>query len=216
MAGPDDQQPQSPDLGAAVQLDTAETLDGPVGDGDPLDAGYVPPDRPYGLDEDAVTGAGMRDGDSLDDRLRREQPEDPAQDPDRAGRLVADGPGAGAVDVGVDGGAASAEEAAVHDIGDGEGPAETEPSPRVSDPAADAEVEAADAGSPRGDRALGDALRDVRDDGELIRDPDDDGFVPIGRHALREPAERLDAAREAGGASAAAYGRDDVGPGSGL
>jgi hypothetical protein len=104
----------------------------------------------------------------------------------------------------------------VHDIGDGEGPAETEPSPRVSDPAADAEVEAADAGSPRGDRALGDALRDVRDDGELIRDPDDDGFVPIGRHALREPAERLDAAREAGGASAAAYGRDDVGPGSGL
>ncbi|MDT7709312.1 MAG: hypothetical protein QOG20_4919, partial [Pseudonocardiales bacterium] len=44
----------------------------------------------------------------------------------------------------------------------------------------------------------------------------DDGLAPIGRHALREPAERLDAAREAGGAAAAAYGRDDVGPGSGL
>ena len=78
-------QPQSPDLGASVQLESGESLEDTV-DSDPLDAGYIPPDRPYLLDEDGVTGAGMRDGDTLDQRLRREQDAEPV-DPDRAGRL---------------------------------------------------------------------------------------------------------------------------------
>lgn len=204
MANPDDQQPQSPDLGAAVQLDTADTLDGPTG-GDALDAGYVPPDRPYGLDEDGVTGAGMRDGDTLDERLRREQPDELPVDGDRTGRLVSDGQADGSAvdgqgtDVGVDGGAASAEEAAVHDVGDGERPAETEPALVLpADPEADAEVDAA------GGAAFDDAARDAAED------------PPTGRHALREPADRIDAFRDAAGVSAAASGRDDVGPGSGL
>lgn len=204
MAHPDDQQPQSPDLGAAVQLDNAETLDGPAGGADALDAGYVPPDRPYGLDEDGVTGAGMRGGDSLDERLRREQPDELPVDDERAGRLVADGTADGegtdvGTDVGIDGGAASAEEAAVHDVGDGARPVETEPAIVVpADPEADAAVDAA------GGPAFEDAARDAAED------------VPTGRHALREPAAVIDSFRDAGGAAAPASGRDDVGPGSGL
>ncbi len=200
MAFPDDQQPQSPDLGAAVQLDTADTLDGPAGGADALDAGYVPPDRPYGLDEDGVTGAGMRDGDTLDERLRREQPEDLPVDDDRAGRLVSDGPVDGVgTEVGIDGGAASAEEAAVHDVGDGERPVETEPALALpADPEADAEVDEA------GGEAFTDAARDAGED------------LPTGRPARPGSADRLDAFRDAGGAAAAASGRDDVGPGSGL
>jgi len=202
MSSPDDDQPQAPDLGSAVQLDNADTLDGPAGAADALDAGYVPPDRPYVLDEDGVTGAGMRDGDSLDERLRREQPEELPRDDDRAGRLVEDGDDADAVDVGVDGGAASAEEAAVHDVGDGERPAETEPAVHVpADPAADAEVDAAAADA----AARGDALRDGAGSDE-----------PTGRRAVHDAASGIDAVREAGGAAASAAGRDDVGPGSGL
>ena len=67
-----DNQPQDPDLGASVQLESAQSLED-VSDVDALDAGYVPPDRPYGLDDNGVTGAGMRDGDTLDERLNREQ-----------------------------------------------------------------------------------------------------------------------------------------------
>ncbi|MGQ0573380.1 MAG: hypothetical protein ACT4RN_04145 [Pseudonocardia sp.] len=65
----------APDLGASVQLENSDTLDGPAG-GDGLDAGYEPPDRPYALDEDGVTAAGMREGESHDDRLRRERPDE--------------------------------------------------------------------------------------------------------------------------------------------
>lgn len=202
MAYSDDQQPQSPDLGAAVQLDNAETLDGPAGGADALDAGYVPPDRPYGLDEDGVTGAGMRDGDSLDERLRREQPEELPRDEDRAGRLVAGGEDGDAVDVGIDGGAASAEEAAVHEVGTGDGPAETEARIVVpEDPEADAVIDFAAADG----RAFLDAARDAED---VER--------PTGRHVLRDPADGLDAARDAAGAATGASGRDDVGPDSGL
>lgn len=206
MSSPDDQQPQSPDLGAVVQLDSADTLDGPAGGADVLDAGYVPADRPYGLDEDGVTGAGMRDGDSLDQRLRREEPEEQLPvDDDRSGRLVADGAGSGsavdgqATDVGIDGGAASAEEAAVHDVGDGEQPVETEPALAVAaDPEADAEVDAA------GGAAFADAARDAGQD------------PTAGGGAFREAADRIDASAGTDGAAAAASGRDDVGPGSGL
>src|SRR3954453_1224172 len=70
-----EEQPEAPDLGAAVQFENDEELVGASG-GDPLDAGYVPPDRPYALDEDGVTGRGMREGDSFEQRLAREQPED--------------------------------------------------------------------------------------------------------------------------------------------
>jgi hypothetical protein len=116
-----EEQPEAPDLGAAIQLDTAETLAGPP-DVDALDAGYSPPDRPYALDDDQVTVAGQRDGETLDERLAREVPEDVPVDVGRAGRL-ADPEQLGLMDrtdalesqdVGIDGGAASAEEAAMH------------------------------------------------------------------------------------------------------
>ncbi|MEJ3657462.1 DUF5709 domain-containing protein [Actinomycetes bacterium KLBMP 9759] len=106
----EEHQPQSAELGAAVQLDSTETLDDPPGD--PLDAGYVPPDRPYVLDDDEVSSAGMGRTENPEERLRREEPEDDAMtDPNRSGRLSDTGE-----DVGIDGGAASAEEAAVHTV----------------------------------------------------------------------------------------------------
>src|SRR4051794_18901556 len=113
---------QSSELGEAIQLDPAETLDADPRD-EPLDSGYVPPDRPYAAEHTGTTAEEQREGESLDQRLAEEEPEDaPGRDPDRSGRLVADGPDTGearqqdlfAGDVGVDGGAASAEEAAVH------------------------------------------------------------------------------------------------------
>lgn len=183
----DQDQDQADDaaLGAAVQLDNAETLDGAVG-GDALDAGYVPPDRPYGLDEDNVTAAGMREGDSLDQRLRREEPEGQPADPDRSGRITIADEGAGletanaleGEDMGIDGGAASAEEAAMHSYAV-DALRETEPS-------------------------VAGALADPELDENLLEDPDD------------SLAARIDAARDAGGAAASASGRDDVGPGTGL
>ncbi|SFO29655.1 hypothetical protein SAMN05216207_104227 [Pseudonocardia ammonioxydans] len=110
-------QPEAPDMASALQLDTDEALTGPS-DADPLDSGYIPPDRPYGVDDTATTPAGERAGETLDDRLAREMPDElPIDDSDRSGRLVTDGPESDdAADVGVDGGAAGAEEAAVHDV----------------------------------------------------------------------------------------------------
>lgn len=113
---------QQYDLGDAVQLDNAETLAGPLDD-DPLDSGWAPPDRPLSVDRPGVS---PEDGSSLDARLAEEESEseetslEPA-DP-RAGRLVGPDEGVGpdeeadlvARDVGIDGGAATAEEAAVH------------------------------------------------------------------------------------------------------
>lgn len=185
MARDHEDQADDAELGAAVQLDNAETLDGAVG-GDALDAGYVPPDRPYGLDEDNVTASGMREGDSLDERLRRDEPEDEHVDADRAGRITIAGEGAGmetanameGEDVGIDGGAASAEEAAMHEYAV-DALRETEPS--VADELADPELDA-----------------------------------QLGEDRDTSRAARIDAARDAGGAAAAASGRDDVGPGSGL
>jgi hypothetical protein len=54
-----EEQPEAPDLGAAIQLDSAETLVAPP-ERDALDAGYSPPDRPYALDDDELTVAGQR------------------------------------------------------------------------------------------------------------------------------------------------------------
>ncbi|GGY82309.1 DUF5709 domain-containing protein [Streptomyces omiyaensis] len=120
-------------------LDREDTLDGPGGD--PLDEGYSPPERPLGAERVGVTAAERMRGESLDERLAEEEPEVAVPDGDglgdttdtdgellddqvggrRAGRLMAEDRGTGPVtsephahDVGIDGGAASAEEAAMH------------------------------------------------------------------------------------------------------
>lgn len=121
-------QPQSPDLGEMIQQDAGATLVGPAGS-DPLDAGYVPPDRPYALDDPQTN---LNTPESLDGRLAREQPDIDPDDPDeavaalerseRAPRLTqaANNPDGTSVTslaaegAGIDGGAASAEEASVH------------------------------------------------------------------------------------------------------
>lgn len=111
------------DTDAAVQLGNEETLDGPIGS-DPLDAGYIPNDRPVAMDQFGTTVDEMAEGESLDARLAREQPDVPETAEHRSGRLVEPDQGVRAdddaqlvaTDVGIDGGAASAEEAAVHDI----------------------------------------------------------------------------------------------------
>jgi hypothetical protein len=104
------------------------------GDGDWLNEGYSPPERMPATH--SVTAAEQREGETLDDRLAQEEPEaglasgrvpdeqweDEGTGRERAGRLVAPDEGAHedtekdlvAGDVGIDGGAASAEEAAVH------------------------------------------------------------------------------------------------------
>ncbi|HEY2193455.1 MAG TPA: DUF5709 domain-containing protein [Actinomycetospora sp.] len=141
MTHRDDAVPEEPDLGAAIQLESGETLDGPPGT-DAMDALTVSPNRPFGLDDPDTTPAGQRHRDTVDERLAREVPDDLAtaddtvaadpvsDDPDseaggrRAGRLVADDEAPDtrptdvlvADDAGIAGGAASAEEAAVHEL----------------------------------------------------------------------------------------------------
>jgi hypothetical protein len=123
-------------------LDASDTLDGDPGD-DPLDAGIIPADRWSAGEGFGTTLAEERAGESLDQLLAEEEPEpDPyAEDDDededhpagtqadpRAGRLLAEDEGAHpdeepdlfARDVGIDGGAAGAEEAAVHVLADNE------------------------------------------------------------------------------------------------
>jgi hypothetical protein len=121
-------------------LDASDTLEGDPGD-DPLDAGIIPPDRWSAGEGFGTTLAEQRAGESLDQLLAEEEPEpDPyAEDEDgedltgdepdpRSGRLLArdegahsvEEPGLVANDVGIDGGAATAEEAAVHVLADDE------------------------------------------------------------------------------------------------
>jgi Family of unknown function (DUF5709) len=115
--------------------------DGPTSD--PLDTGILPTDRYYGADRFGTTEEEEEEGESLDQLLAEEEPEpDPyAEDEDddeedltgdeadpRSGRLVEEDEGAHpdeepdlfAYDVGIDGGAAGAEEAAVHVLADDE------------------------------------------------------------------------------------------------
>ncbi|MEV5081655.1 DUF5709 domain-containing protein [Streptomyces sp. NPDC056159] len=122
-------------------LDPEDTL---VYDGvdDPLDRGWSPPERPWAVEHTGVTAAERRQGETLDQRLAEELPAPPVWDGDdmgdcedtdgelldnevgdaRSGRLVAPDEGAHeddesalvATDVGIDGAAASAEEAAMH------------------------------------------------------------------------------------------------------
>ncbi len=115
MSSTDDTNPgPAPD---SDQLPLEDTLED-RGAEDRLDEGYSPPERPHGprwgetAYEEAV-------GEPMDEELAAEEadeagPPDPARQPDRAGRLE-EGPEADeADDVGVAGGAATAEEAAMH------------------------------------------------------------------------------------------------------
>ena len=121
------------------QLDVPDSLDGDDLRADPLDTGYSPPDREPQNTRFGTTELEQLEGESLDQRLAEEVPDitaddDPIDDPDysdqaadpRAGRLVAPDEGAHedeesdaiAVDEGIDGAGASAEEAAMHVIED--------------------------------------------------------------------------------------------------
>jgi hypothetical protein len=122
---------------AAEELDQLEAQDSLTGGEDPLETGYSPPERPLGMREELT----------LDERLMEDEPDDqddPSRDDvgdladgageplddqvgrRRSGRLVAPDEGAHpdemgdmvARDVGIDGAAASAEEAAVHVVDD--------------------------------------------------------------------------------------------------
>jgi hypothetical protein len=192
-----EEQPEAPDLGASVQLENDQQLVGPSG-GDPLDAGYVPPDRPYAAEGFGVTGQEMADGEPMDQRLARELPEELPVDPDRSGRLTIEGQGAAletaddidGVDVGIDGGAASAEEAAVHESTDPVSGYESEPSLADLPELADPDVERSLADDPQADRAEREAARDA--------------------WGGDDAAARIDA--DASGAASSASGRDVVGP----
>ena len=99
--------------GEAPVLDSADTLETDDPADDPLDTGIIAEDRWRDPEE----------RETLDEQLAEEEPDLTADDygwgdPTRSGRLVAtDDPDGEEVaeDVGVDGGAASAEEAAMHD-----------------------------------------------------------------------------------------------------
>jgi hypothetical protein len=139
-------------------LDASDTLQGDPGD-DPLDQGILPADRWSPAERYGATAAEEEAGESLDQLLAEEEPDvDPyaeadqdmatdataaggyAADP-RAGRLVAPDQGTDidtesdlvASDVGIDAGAASAEEAAVHVLDSGSQDA-TDESPDIEDP----------------------------------------------------------------------------------
>jgi hypothetical protein len=133
------------------QLEPEDTLDD-SGIEDVLDEGYSPPERPWAVDDWGTTAREEAEREDLGDRLARELPDVTASDDDgigdttdtdgepwddevgevRSGRLMAEDEGEGlddddelyAVDVGVDGAAASAEEAAVHVVPEEPGPDE--------------------------------------------------------------------------------------------
>ncbi len=125
-----------------------------------MDTSYSPPES-YRGEGFGTTADEALEGENLEQRLAQEVPEpDPyAELPEtvggevgaeRAGRLVAPDEGLGedtdaeliGDDVGIDGAAASSEEAAVHVVGDGL--EEDSSADLVNDPAADAAVEAAE------------------------------------------------------------------------
>jgi hypothetical protein len=129
------------------ELDMDDALGEPDTDA-MLDMGYSPPERARGMDRWGTTGAEERQGENLELRERQQEPDDweradrsdglgDTEDTDgelvddqvghrRAGRLVAPDEGAHsdtekdvvARDIGIDGGAASAEEAAMHVVED--------------------------------------------------------------------------------------------------
>jgi hypothetical protein len=139
--GDDVYQPDNEEQADAAPLDLENALDERDYD-DILDEGYSPPEKPLGSTKTGITAAEQREGESLDERLAQEVPDvgadeldeigdlpsgdgepvDPQAGAMRSGRLVAPDEGAHedgekdliASDVGIDAGAASAEEAAMH------------------------------------------------------------------------------------------------------
>ncbi|WP_461082400.1 DUF5709 domain-containing protein [Streptomyces deserti] len=129
----------------AAPLDLQDAVDERTYD-DTLDEGYSPPEKPLGVTKHGTTAAEQREGETVDQRLSQEVPDvseppgddigdlpegegepiDPEAGTARAGRLVEPDEGvrsdttweAVATDVGIDGGAAGAEEAAVHVVED--------------------------------------------------------------------------------------------------
>jgi hypothetical protein len=130
---PDETRHESADLEDYSVQEPSDSLTGDPGDpgGDPLDRGVAPPERWSAGMRFGVTADEQQAGESLDQLLSEEEPEpalgfdDDGPDP-RAGRLVAQDEGAHpdveadlvAHDAGIDGGAATAEEAAVHVVAD--------------------------------------------------------------------------------------------------
>jgi hypothetical protein len=150
---PDETRHESSDLEDYEVKDASDTLSGEPGD-DPLDRGVAPPERWSAGMRFGTTADEQEEGESLDQLLAEEEPDDGLDDDDddlpeddedtdeaeeyldglllddgpdpRAGRLVAEDEGAHpdeeadlvARDVGIDGGAASAEEAALHVVED--------------------------------------------------------------------------------------------------
>jgi Family of unknown function (DUF5709) len=148
---PDETRHESEDLEDYQVQDTTDTLIGAPGD-DPLDRGVIPPERWSAGVRFGDTAAEQSEGESLDQLLAEEEPDDTLDSDDddeeledfegdddagdedvdglllddgpdpRAGRLVAEDEGAHpdeeedlvARDVGIDGGGATAEEAAMH------------------------------------------------------------------------------------------------------
>jgi hypothetical protein len=135
---------------ASGLLQPQDTLDDGPGVTDVLDTGWSPADRPWAVFDWGITHWEESAGESLAGRLAREAPETDGDGDDdgdglgdtsdtdgelidgevgdrRAGRLV-DSQGASgysepelwAVDVGIDGAAASSEEAAIHVVGESE------------------------------------------------------------------------------------------------
>ncbi|WP_031072860.1 DUF5709 domain-containing protein [Streptomyces sp. NRRL WC-3742] len=130
---------QQDDIGP---LEPEDTLDD-RGLASALDEGYAPPEHPLGVRRHGVTAAEQHERESLDQRLAEELPEVTAPDGDgigdcygtdgepidpeagevRTGRLVLSANSRSdliAEDVGISGGAASAEEAAMHTTDDPE------------------------------------------------------------------------------------------------
>ena len=131
---------------ASGLLEAEDTLEDPRGVRDVLDTGWAPPERPWAVDDWGTTESEELAGESLDGRLARELPEGVVDEGDglgdasdtdgellddevgdeRAGRLVDSDDGGTedtddqlwARDQGIDGAAASAEEAAVHVVRD--------------------------------------------------------------------------------------------------
>src|SRR6266496_4321470 len=94
--------PEENELEDDGTLDASDTLEGDPGD-DPLDTGIAAPDRWSAGESFGTTLAEERQGESLDQLLAEDEGAHPDAEPDLVAR-----------DVGIDGGAAGAEEAAVH------------------------------------------------------------------------------------------------------
>jgi Family of unknown function (DUF5709) len=129
---------ESEDLEDYTVLEPSDTLDDELEE--PLDRGVAPPERWSAGVRYGTTDEEQFEGESLDQHLAEEEPDVGVDDPydedededdeidyvdaPRSGRLVAESEGIGpeaepdlvARDAGVDGGAASAEESAVHTL----------------------------------------------------------------------------------------------------